>query len=47
MANEYDFMLKDKPMEVWDHFFEITMNYDHTKPGVTRCGFGRWKDNTG
>ncbi len=60
LANEYDFMLKDKPMEVWDHFFEIvqendpydhlrsihngnvTMNYDHTKPGVTHVCVQNW-----
>ena len=53
-------MLKDKPMEVWDHFFEIvqendpydhlrsihngnvTMNYDHTKPGVTHVCVQNW-----
>ena len=28
MANEYDFMLKDKPMEVWDRFFEIVQEND-------------------
>ncbi len=34
MANEYDFMLEDKPMEVWDHFFEIVQEndpYDHLR----------------
>ncbi|MCA9836238.1 MAG: DUF5060 domain-containing protein [Trueperaceae bacterium] len=53
LANEYDFLLKVKPMELWDRFIEIlheedpyghlrsihngdvTMNYDHTKPGIT------------
>ena len=28
MANEYDFMLRDKPMQVWDHFFEIVREND-------------------
>lgn len=28
MANEYDFMLRDKPMEVWDRFFEIVCTDD-------------------
>ena len=28
MANEYDFMLRDKPMEVWDRFFEIVQEND-------------------
>ncbi|MBK8024987.1 MAG: DUF5060 domain-containing protein [Chloroflexi bacterium] len=28
LANEYDFMLKDKPMERWDRFFEILMAED-------------------
>ena len=28
MANEYDFMLRDKPMEVWDRFFDIVCSGD-------------------
>lgn len=28
MANEYDFMLRDKPMQAWDHFFEIVRHND-------------------
>lgn len=28
LANEYDFMLADKPMEQWDRFFEILMQED-------------------
>lgn len=28
LANEYDFMLADKPMEQWDRFFEILMAED-------------------
>ena len=28
MANEYDFLLKEKPMEVWDRFFEIIEEND-------------------
>jgi hypothetical protein len=28
MANEYDFMLKEKPMHVWDRFFEIVREND-------------------
>ncbi len=28
LANEYDFMLKDKPMERWDRFFQILMEED-------------------
>ena len=34
MANEYDFMLRDKPMEVWDRFFDIVClgdPYDHLR----------------
>ena len=34
MANEYDFMLRDKPMEVWDRFFYIVCSgdpYDHLR----------------
>ena len=28
MANEYDFMLRDKPMHIWDRFFEIVRKND-------------------
>jgi len=28
LANEYDFMLEDKPMARWDQFFEILLNED-------------------
>ena len=28
MANEYDFMLREKPMEVWDRFFAIVREND-------------------
>ena len=34
MANEYDFMLRDKPMHIWDRFFEIVRQndpYDHLR----------------
>ncbi len=29
LANEYDFLLNTKPMELWDHFFRVLNENDH------------------